>query len=108
MTVYDRIKQLAEVKNMTISSIEAGAQISNGSIVKWKSTMPKADNLFRVAQYLECSIEYILTGIETIQRNALSQNEQELLDLLHQFEDERAQIKFIGRVEALAKEMLDQ
>lgn len=35
-SVYDKVKAIADERNLTISAIENGAQISNGSIMKWK------------------------------------------------------------------------
>ena len=60
MSVYDRIKEVCDSKNIAISTLESAAGISNGSISKWKTQMPKADNLQSVASVLEVSSEYLL------------------------------------------------
>ena len=124
MTLYDRIKKLADEKNMSIAYIEESVQISNGSIAKWKQNIPKADNLYKVAKFLGCSVEYLMSDKHTemtssdVERSflvkenivdyksILSENEVEILDILKKFTDNRNQIKFIARAEALAEEML--
>lgn len=124
MTLYDRIKKLADDKNMTIAYIEESVHISNGSIAKWKQNIPKADNLYKVAKFLGCSVESLMIDedADTISsdflsnfvikenivdyKSFLSENEVEIIDILKKFTDNRNQIKFIARVEALAEEML--
>ncbi len=124
MTLYDRIKKLADDKNMTIAYIEESVHISNGSIAKWKQNIPKADNLYKVAKFLGCSVESLMIDEDAdiissdflsnfvIKENIvdyksfLSENEVEIIDILKKFTDNRNQIKFIARVEALAEEML--
>ncbi len=69
MNVYERIKIISDNKNLTISAIENECNISNGSISKWKNQMPKADNLYSVAKFLDTSVEYLLTGTELIHKN---------------------------------------
>lgn len=62
INVYERIKLICSKKNINISSIERGCNLSNGSISKWKTQIPKADNLYIVAKYLGTTVEYFLTG----------------------------------------------
>lgn len=127
MTLYDRIKKIADIKKLSISSIEEAAKISNGSISKWKQNIPKADNLYKVAKFLNCSMEFLLFGlydnqydeynnINNLEYNIIesndnyaelfNENEIEILNLLHKFNDKRNQIKFIARAEDVANEML--
>ena len=60
MTVYATIKKLACDKNITIRHIERGLDLSNGSISKWDKSIPRADNLQKVADYLGATTTYIL------------------------------------------------
>lgn len=124
LTLYDRIKKLADEKNMSIAYIEESVHISNGSIAKWKQNVPKVDNLYKVAKFLGCSVEFLMTDEHAVTtgndfesefvikesivdyKSFLSENEVEILDILKKFTDNRNQIKFIARVEALAEEML--
>lgn len=124
MTLYDRIKKIADDKNITISYIEENVQISNGAIIKWKRNIPRADSLYKVAKFLGCSVEFLMSdnkdypmysdtyeGIivkENIEdyKLVLNENEIEIIDILRKFKDYRTQIKFIARVEVLADEML--
>ncbi|WP_373758291.1 helix-turn-helix domain-containing protein [Jeotgalibaca porci] len=59
MSVYTVIKEIAGSKR-SISSIEKHLNISNGTIGKWDSSMPRADTLRKVADYLGTTTAYIL------------------------------------------------
>ncbi len=124
MTVYDRIKKIADDQNISISYIEENVQISNGSIVKWKQNIPRADSLYKVAKFLGCSVESLMSDNrdcaiysdtydgKIIKENSeeyksvLNENEIEIVYILRKFKDYRTQIKFIARAEVLADEML--
>ncbi len=124
MTVYDRIKKIADDQNISISYIEENVQISNGSIVKWKQNIPRADSLYKVAKFLGCSVESLMSDNKDctiysdtydgtiIKENSeeyksvLNENEIEIVYILRKFKDYRTQIKFIARAEVLADEML--
>lgn len=62
MNIVDRIKQEAKLHNMTIAFIERTLNISNGTISKWNERNPSAETLYRVANLLNVSVEYLITG----------------------------------------------
>lgn len=65
-----------------------------------KGTNPSADKLIIISEFLEVSVEYLLTGSENIRNSELSENEIELLNLYRKLSD-RDQIKIIGRIEEI-------
>ncbi|WP_438341162.1 helix-turn-helix domain-containing protein [Lactiplantibacillus plantarum] len=60
MDLASRIKQLADSKHITIAELERQVGISNGQIRKWNTRSPKADNLKKVADFFDVSIDYLL------------------------------------------------
>lgn len=60
MTVYERVKLLADEQKKPISAIEVEAGISNGTISGWKSGRPYAETLQKVSKVLGCTIESLL------------------------------------------------
>ncbi len=94
MSMVDRICELAQKKGLSIAALEKAVGLSNGIIGKWKKQSPSCDKLKLVADYLNTTIDYLLTGI----KNELKQNEIELLEVFQNF-DEREQLKIIGRME---------
>jgi transcriptional regulator with XRE-family HTH domain len=61
--MYERIRELAKAKGLSIPALEEKAKISQGGISKWKTSTPKADALYRVAHVLDTTVEYLLKGI---------------------------------------------
>lgn len=64
MGLYQTIKILAGARGLSISRIERDLDISNGTIRKWDVSMPRADNLRKVADYLDVTSAYLLNNIK--------------------------------------------
>lgn len=60
IAVYDKIKELAKVKGVTVSQMERELHLSDRNTCKWNDSLPRADTLKRVADYFGVSIEYFL------------------------------------------------
>lgn len=63
MSIYDRIKAIADEKKMPISAIEKAAGLSNGTVGGWRTSSPMIDSLGKVAVVLGVSIDS-LAGID--------------------------------------------
>lgn len=102
MSIVNRIRIESEKNNMTIASIERDLCISNGTIRRWDTSKPSAENLYHVAQLLHCSMEYLLTG--KVQSSDLCDSEKELLTLFRSLPDdgkERVKGYIDGYIDAL-------
>lgn len=64
IVIYDKIKKICAEKNVSISSVEKDAGLSNGAISKWGDKMPLADNLYSVAKVLNVTVEELLNESE--------------------------------------------
>ncbi|HFI0134824.1 TPA: helix-turn-helix domain-containing protein [Streptococcus suis] len=58
--LYDKIKEVAKSRQVSIYRIERDLEFSNGSLRKWNDSKPSAISLKKVADYLSVSIEDIL------------------------------------------------
>ena len=83
-------KELTE--RLSLSKNAVGNYINN--------QIPNAKILFSLSQIFGVTMEYLLTGEN--KNNDLSQNEKELLENFEKL-PEREQIKFIGKIEEVAK-----
>ncbi len=84
-------KELTE--KLSLSKNAIGNYINN--------QIPNAKILFNLSQTFGVTMEYLLTGVE--KKSELTQNERELLENFAQL-PEREQIKFIGKIEEVAKQ----
>lgn len=66
MNVKDRIRTLAKSKGMSLPNLEAELGFGNGTIVKWDKSAPNVNKLIKVAEYLDVSLDYLVTGNDSL------------------------------------------
>lgn len=62
MTLKDRIKELADARNISLPTLESTLGFGNSTIVKWDKSIPNADKLKKVAEYFNVSMDYLMGG----------------------------------------------
>ncbi|MEG0619179.1 MAG: helix-turn-helix transcriptional regulator [Bacilli bacterium] len=60
MTVFDRIKILADKKGISVSKAASDIGFSENLFYQWKTSSPKSDRLQLVADYFGVSTDYLL------------------------------------------------
>jgi len=60
MTLFDRIKKLADSQGKSITRVEQDLNMSRNYLYKWKTMNPKSDSLEKVADYFHVSTDYLL------------------------------------------------
>ena len=55
-----RIKLIAKSKGLTITTVLKEVNLGRNTMANFKTSMPKADNLAKIADYLDCSTDYLL------------------------------------------------
>jgi len=58
--VAETIKNVSKSKNITIKKLLEDVGLGFNTMSNMKTSMPKADNLARIADYLDCSVDYLL------------------------------------------------
>lgn len=58
--LYDKIKEIAKTKSLSIYRIERDLGFSNGSLRKWNNSTPSATSLKKVANYLNVTLDDLL------------------------------------------------
>lgn len=98
---YDRLQMLCKEQGTSVSAMLKELGLSTGSTGNWKKgQLPKGDVLLKIANYLQTSIDFIVTGSF---RSNLTQEEQYLLTLYRSI-PERAQYKAVCDFERIADE----
>ena len=69
--VADNIRILAKKRNVIIKDMLEQIGLGRNTLANFKTSMPKADNLAKIADYLDCSTDYLLgrTDIPEINRS---------------------------------------
>lgn len=60
MDLYEKIKELAKQKNISIRQIEENLNWGNGVIGRWKKAKPSYDKLEAIADYFNVTVDYLL------------------------------------------------
>ena len=58
--VAQRIKNLAKNQNLSMKDILINAGLGSNTMSNMKTSMPKADSLAKIADQLNCSVDYLL------------------------------------------------
>jgi len=79
MTLFDRTKEVANIRKLSIAEVENKAGLSEKSVYNWKRSNPKAENLEKVADVLNVSTDYLLG--RTDKMNLSSPDSQKEVDI---------------------------
>ena len=58
--VYENVRKLCEERGISIRTLELACGISNGTIGKWRESIPRTDVLMRVADYFGVTVESLM------------------------------------------------
>lgn len=65
MTVFDRVKILADKQKITIVELEERLNFGKNSLYRWKTSAPASDKLKKVADYFNVTTDYLLGRTDT-------------------------------------------
>ncbi len=58
--IADRIRLIAKSKSISVKQLLEDVGLGFNTMSNMKTSVPKADNLARIADYLNCSVDYLL------------------------------------------------
>jgi len=60
MTIFERTKNIANMRKLSLAELERKAGLGTKSIYAWQRNNPTVDNLQKVADVLNVSVDYLL------------------------------------------------
>ena len=60
--MYDKIKELAKKKGVSINKMEKDLEFGSSTISKWSKSIPSADKLKKVADYFGITVDELISG----------------------------------------------
>lgn len=78
LNVAERIKLRAKEKGISIKKLLEGVSLGFNTMSNMKNSMPKADNLAKIADYLDCSVDYLLSRTDNPEINYLKKERIEM------------------------------
>lgn len=79
--IAKRVKAFAKSKKMSISRLMLEAGLGENTLSNFNTSMPKADNLAKIADVLGCSVDYLLGRSDSPdgQGETLAEDEKKLI-----------------------------
>lgn len=103
--VFNRLIDLCDYKNISVSNLLDIFATSRSAINAWKKGNISANIIPKIANYFNVTTDYLLTGVVlrkdyiiVDKQEGLKENEKEMLQIFQKFND-REQVKIIGRME---------
>jgi len=92
MNIVENILKIAKKHNLNNQQICKLLNTNPNKIYDWKigKSKPSADDLYILADYFDCSVDYLLGRSS----EPLTKKEQLLLDIMKELDDEKQQIIF--------------
>lgn len=84
MTIVERIKMRCKEKGTSMNALEKELGFGNGSIRLWDKKEPGSQKVILVAERLDLSLDWLLTGKES---GNLTLEEQQLIDYYRKADD---------------------
>lgn len=67
-----KIKKIAKEKNIKLSGMFEKIGLGRNTMANLKTSMPKADTLAKIADYLNCSVDYLLGRTDNPEINKIN------------------------------------
>lgn len=96
--LFAKIQQLCAERKTNISKVERECGLANATIRRWEYVSPNADNLAKVADYFDVSIDYLL-GRGTYKMSDAAQEYARQFDKLPE-EKKQLAMAYMGVVKA--------
>lgn len=78
MTIFERIKELSKKRNISVKELALQLGFSENLFYRWKTTNPKADDLAKVADYFNVSVDYLLGRGDEAETRLLTEQEEKV------------------------------
>lgn len=91
--VAERVKNLAKMRGISLGALMRDAGLGSNTMANFKTSMPKSDTLAKLADCLNCSVDYLLGRSDTIslsETQSLSDDEKWMLAKFRELDSEGA------------------
>lgn len=104
---FEVFSNLCDKRNVPKSKVLSDIGLSTGNLDKWKKGASiNSDVVIKIAEYFNVSTDFLLMGKDN--ELSLNDNELELLKLFRELKTEKQQDRFLGKMEMIIQEMIDQ
>lgn len=62
MSIFERVQELIKEQGLTVKQLERECELANATIRRWETQTPNIESVRKVAQRLNTSIDFLVTG----------------------------------------------
>ncbi len=105
MTITERLFLVLSNKNLSQKEFAKAINVNEKTVSAWKknNSLPSADKISDISDFLNISLEYLLTGQEKSPSSYLTENEQKIIDTFKNLNNTQ-QGEIIGRAQLMAEQ----
>lgn len=105
MTITERIFLVLSDKKLSQKEFASSIGVNEKTVSAWKknNSLPPADKIPDISDFLRISLEYLLTGQEKSSPSELTENEQKIIDTFKSLTYTQ-QGEIIGRAQLMAEQ----
>lgn len=100
MQIVERIKKKCSEKGTTMGTLEKELGFANGTIRRWDEKIPSLDRVYKLANRLDITLEWLITGKEAAE---LTEEEQHIIEI-YRSADQAGKRRIMQHVEVEAQE----
>ena len=78
MSLYDNIKEIAKSKGYSINKLEQELGFARSYIAKFKTITPGAEKVRKIADFLDVSVDYLMTGEDSTKTELNVKDERDI------------------------------
>lgn len=104
MTITERIFSILSQKGITQKEFSQNIDVNEKTVSAWKknNSLPPVDKISKISDYLNVTIEYLITGNENTKHISLSPDEENLLSYFRELNDKDKGF-ILGEAKVLSK-----
>lgn len=107
MGLYEQIRDIAKEKGYSVNKLEKELGFARSSINKFNKNRPSLDKIQQIADYLNVSVDYLMTGNDDAKKENISDISNDNLDVAKDIDRLILQMSKSGKLTYDGKELLD-
>lgn len=94
MGLYENIRDIAKTKGVSINRLEKELGFARSSINKFNKNTPSVEKLQQIAEYLNVTVDYLMSGEENVEKEKYYLNDETAKAAQEIFENKDLRVLF--------------
>lgn len=72
--IAERIKEIAKQRQVSVKQLLSDTELGRNTMSNFKTSFPQSDSIAKIADYLDCSVDYLLGRTDNLTAHKTSNN----------------------------------